>query len=111
MSAEITAGRPPDPEAGRLRRGDTPVGKTSNRPNDQPDPRHDSGEIALAAGGTLTSHRVAALPVLAWEVVAEELFEAEPAEDMIEDRQGGDATGVQGAPVGMGGLASPPRPG
>jgi transposase len=64
MAAEIAAGRPPDPEAGRLRRGDTPVGKTSNRSNDQPDPRHDSGEIALAAGGTLTSHRVAALPVL-----------------------------------------------
>jgi transposase len=40
------------------------VGKTSDRPNDQPDPRPDPGQTALAAGGTLTSLRVAALPVL-----------------------------------------------
>jgi transposase len=40
------------------------VGKTSNRPNDHADPQHAGGEAALAAGATLTSHRVAALPIL-----------------------------------------------
>ena len=65
MSAEVAANRPhPDPEADRVRRGDTPVAKTSSRPNDQPDPRHAPGATARLAAGTLTSHRVAALPVL-----------------------------------------------
>jgi transposase len=64
MSAEIAANRPPESEADRVRRGDTPVGKTSSRPNDQSDPRHASGATARVAAGTLTSHRVAALPVL-----------------------------------------------
>jgi len=64
MSAEIGAARPPDPEADSLRPGDTPVAKTSNRPNDQSDPQHACGGTAFAAAGTLTSHRVAALPIL-----------------------------------------------
>src|SRR5881227_1517905 len=64
MSAEGAASRPPEPGPDRVRRGDTPVGKTSSRPNDQPDPRHASGATARLAAGTLTSHRVAALPVL-----------------------------------------------
>ena len=64
MTAEVAANRPPDFEADRVRRGDTPVGKTSSRPNDQPDPRHVSGATARVPAGTLTSYRVAALPVL-----------------------------------------------
>jgi transposase len=64
MSAEVAANRPPDPEADRLRPGETPVAKTPSRPNDQSDPRHASGATARVAAGTLTSHRVAALPVL-----------------------------------------------
>src|SRR5207302_6655672 len=56
--------RPPDPEPNSWRRGATPVGKTSSRPNDQPDPRHAHGATACVTAGTLTSHRVAALPIL-----------------------------------------------
>jgi transposase len=40
------------------------VGNKSRRPNDDSDPQHASGETARAAAGTLTSYRVAALPVL-----------------------------------------------
>jgi transposase len=40
------------------------VGKTSSRPDEQPDPRIACGATAHIAAGTLTSHRVAALPVL-----------------------------------------------
>ena len=40
------------------------MGNKSRRPNDDSDPQHASGETARAAAGTLTSYRVAALPVL-----------------------------------------------
>src|SRR4051794_11065081 len=40
------------------------MGEMSSRPNDQPDPQQAAGATARAAGGTLTSHRVAALPIL-----------------------------------------------
>jgi transposase len=40
------------------------MGKMSSRPNDQPDPPQAAGATARAAGATLTSHRVAALPIL-----------------------------------------------
>jgi transposase len=40
------------------------VGNKSRRPNDDSDPQHASGETARAAAGTLTSYRVAALPLL-----------------------------------------------
>ena len=40
------------------------MGKTSSRPNEQPDPRHASGATARLAAGILISHRVAALPIL-----------------------------------------------
>jgi transposase len=64
MSADVAANRPPDSEADRLRRGDTPVGKTPSRPNQQSDPRHACGATARVANGSLTSHRIAALPIL-----------------------------------------------
>jgi transposase len=38
--------------------------KKSSRPNNQSDPQHAAGPTARAAAGTLTSHRLAALPVL-----------------------------------------------
>jgi transposase len=40
------------------------VGKTPNRPNHESDPQPASAGTARAAGGTLTSFRVAALPIL-----------------------------------------------
>ena len=40
------------------------MGNKSKRPTDDPDPRHARGGIARAAAGTLTSYRLAALPVL-----------------------------------------------
>jgi transposase len=40
------------------------MGKTSSRPEEQPDPRHACGATARAAEGTLISHHVAALPIL-----------------------------------------------
>jgi transposase len=40
------------------------VGIKSRRPNDDSDPQHARGPTARAAGGTLTSYRIAALPVL-----------------------------------------------
>jgi len=40
------------------------VGNKSRRPNDDSNPQHACGETARAAAGTLTSYRVAALPVL-----------------------------------------------
>jgi hypothetical protein len=65
MSAEVAADRPPDSEADWcVERGSTPVGKTSNRPNHESDPQPASTGTARAAGGTLTSFRVTALPIL-----------------------------------------------
>jgi transposase len=63
MTAEVAADRPPDPmPAGASR--DDPVGHTPNRPSDEfTSPQH-PGETAHAAGRTLTSCRVAALPIL-----------------------------------------------
>ena len=49
--------------------------------------------------------RDAGSSVFGGEVVAEELLESEPAKESIEDRQGGDAPGVQCAAVGVGDLA------
>jgi transposase len=63
MSAEVAVNWPPDSLTYRLSGGGTPVAKTSNRPDDHSDPQHVCGETAFAAA-TLTSHRVAALPVL-----------------------------------------------
>ena len=40
------------------------MGNKSRRPNDDSNPQHACGETARAAAGTLTSYRVAALPVL-----------------------------------------------
>ena len=40
------------------------MGNKSRRPNDDPDPQHARGGTARAGGGTLTSYRIAALPVL-----------------------------------------------
>ena len=40
------------------------MGKTPNRPNHESDPKPASARTARAAGGTLTSFRVAALPIL-----------------------------------------------
>ena len=40
------------------------MAKTSSRPNDQPDPRQACGATARIATGSLTSHRIAALPIL-----------------------------------------------
>jgi transposase len=40
------------------------VGKKASRSGNTPDPQHAAGETARAAAGTLTSYRVAALPVL-----------------------------------------------
>ena len=40
------------------------MGKKPSRPDDDSDPRHAPGGTARAGGGTLTSCRVAALPVL-----------------------------------------------
>jgi transposase len=64
MSAEIVADRSPDPNADRYVQGNTSVGKKSSRPNSEADPRHVAGGTARALGGTLSSCRVAALPVL-----------------------------------------------
>ena len=64
MSTDVAASRPHHSEADRLRRGDTPVGKSPSRPNPQSDPQHACGASARVATGTLTSHRVAALPIL-----------------------------------------------
>jgi hypothetical protein len=40
------------------------MGKTSNRPDEQSDPQHACGATARIATGSLTSHRIAALPIL-----------------------------------------------
>ena len=40
------------------------MGEKSSRPGNQSDPQHARGGTARAVGGTLTSYRVAALPVL-----------------------------------------------
>ena len=43
--------------------------------------------------------------ILARQAIAEELREPEPPEDRVEDRQGAEAVGVEGASVGLGDLA------
>ncbi len=40
------------------------MGNKSRRPSDDSDPQHARGGTARAVGGTLTSYRIAALPVL-----------------------------------------------
>jgi Domain of unknown function (DUF4277) len=63
MTAEVAVDRPPDPmPAGASR--DNPVGQTPNRTSDESTSPQQPGEIARAAGRTLTSCRVAALPIL-----------------------------------------------
>src|SRR5262245_23366443 len=47
----------------------------------------------------------AAASVLAGQVLAEEVPQAQPPEDVVEDRQGGDAPGGQGLSGGAGRLA------
>jgi hypothetical protein len=64
MSADLAANRPTDSEADRVRRGDTPVGKSPSRPNEQSELQHTCGATARVATGSLTSHRIAALPIL-----------------------------------------------
>jgi hypothetical protein len=44
-------------------------------------------------------------PVLAGQVIAEDILEAKPPEDVVEDRQSGDAPGGQGLAGGAGHLA------
>src|SRR5207342_3564298 len=46
-------------------------------------------------------------PVLAGQVVAEDFLEAQPPEDVVKDRQGGDAAGGQDLAGGVGRLARP----
>ena len=48
-------------------------------------------------------------PVLAWEMVAEDRLEAEAVEEAVEDRQGTDGVGVEGAAGGAGDPAGPER--
>jgi transposase len=63
MTAEIAADRPPDPRPARASRDD-PVRHPPNRPSDaSTSPQHPGG-TAHAAGSTLTSRRVTALPIL-----------------------------------------------
>jgi transposase len=63
MSAEIAAGRPPDPVPTGASRG-IPVGHTPRRPSDPSPSSRPPGETARAAGRTLVSCRVAALPLV-----------------------------------------------
>ncbi len=63
MSAGVAADRPPDPIPPGTS-GDEPVTPTPNHPGDEPAPPQRPGETARAAGRTLTSCRVAALPAL-----------------------------------------------
>ena len=46
-----------------------------------------------------------AAPVLAGQGLVEEVPQAKPPEEVVEDRQGGNAPGGQGPAVGMGRLA------
>ena len=63
MTAEVAADRPPDPSPPGMS-GDDPVRHTPNRPGDESASPQRPGETARAAGRTLTSCRIAALPVL-----------------------------------------------
>jgi hypothetical protein len=63
MTAEVAADRPPDPRPASASRDD-PVGQTPNRPSDESTSSQHPGGNARAAGSTLTSWRVAALPIL-----------------------------------------------
>jgi transposase len=63
MTAEVAADRSPDPIPHGTSRDD-PVRPTPNRPGDESTPPQRPGEIARAAGRTLISCRIAALPVL-----------------------------------------------
>jgi transposase len=63
MTAEVAADRPPDPRPASASRAD-PVGPTPKRPSDEPTSSHRPGGTSRAAGSTLTSRRVAALPIL-----------------------------------------------
>jgi transposase len=63
MAAEVAAERPPDPISAAASR-DHPVGDPPNRTSDQSRSRPPTGETARAAGRTLTSCRVAALPLV-----------------------------------------------
>ena len=63
MAAEVAADRPPDPEPVRHVEGD-PVRHTPHRPGDEPTSPLRPGGTARAAGRTLTSYRIAALPIL-----------------------------------------------
>ena len=63
MTAQVAADRPPDPIPPGTS-GDDPVRPTPNRSGDQPTAAQRPGETARAAGRTLISCRVAALPVL-----------------------------------------------
>src|SRR3954452_24309304 len=64
MTAEVAADRSPDPSPPGTS-GDDPVRHTPNRPGDESASPQRPGETARAARRTLTSFRVAALPVLA----------------------------------------------
>src|SRR5690349_15092685 len=63
MSAETAAGRPPGPTRRQEHRG-TPVDQDPSPRPDHSAPAPRPGETAHAAGRTLTSWRVAALPIL-----------------------------------------------
>src|SRR5512135_1278113 len=63
MTAEVAAERPPDPIPAAASR-DHPVGDPPNRTSDRSSSRQPPGETARAAGRTLTSCRVAALPLV-----------------------------------------------
>src|SRR3954469_293187 len=63
MTAEVAADRSPDPSPPGTS-GDDPVRHTPNRPGDESASPQRPGETARAARRTLTSFRVAALPVL-----------------------------------------------
>ncbi len=63
MSAEIAAERPPGPSQRHEHRG-APVDQDPNHRPDHSAPAPRPGETAHAAGQTLTSWRVAALPIL-----------------------------------------------
>ncbi len=63
MAAEVVADRPPDPAWRREHQGDS-VDQDSTQRSDHSAPAPRPGETAHAAGRTLTSWRVASLPIL-----------------------------------------------
>ena len=63
MTAEVAADRSPDPIPHGTS-GDDPVRHAPNRPGNESASPQRSGETARAAGRTLTSCRIAALPIL-----------------------------------------------